>query len=136
MRALLDFLRRFCSSVANLMPCHSHRLAKTGSQLEQSRVSHRAAARPTHPLWSGAEPGQGPGLVQQPLRAFLSHQPLRAFLSHPPASPIPALAQPGEATGAGGTSCVQVALTIPLPSRSMGGFYSLPSLFAQRGGEG
>lgn len=95
------FCNKFCSSVANLMLHYTLPFTPPGENSVQlhKRVSWRAAARPKHPHQSCAEAGQGPGLVQQPLTAFLSH---------PPASPIPALSsQPGQAAGVSCTRAKQ-----------------------------
>lgn len=83
---------------------------------------------PQHPHQAGAEVGQGPGLAQQPL--------ITASLSHPPASPIPALnwgellvsEVPGRSS-----SCVQVALTLPLPSPGHQRVLLPPSLCGEEG---
>jgi len=116
--ALPHLLRGLSSSVANLILPYTlpFMLPSENSVQLPKRVSWRAVACPEHPHPSCEEAGQGPGLVQQPLTAFPSQ---------PPASPIPALSsQPGKAAAV--SSWWQVTLTVPLPSRGMGGSYSLP----------
>lgn len=77
---LLDF-QRICSSVGGNPDAALHSAGENRIQLHQG-VSRGAATCPKYPHQPCAEVGQGPGLAQQPLAAFISHpQPLPPQLS-------------------------------------------------------
>lgn len=101
-----------------IIHCHLHCLAKTASSCTRGWAGGLLHAPSTHT-----------SLVQK------RDKDMGRLPSHPPASPIPALHQgkllvsaiPGRSS-----SCVHIALTVPLPFLSTGGLYSLPALCVMR----